>query len=1168
MNILMVLYGDFNTNTARPLVLYAQELQLLGHSCAVAVPFNLETVYQQHSWPSFRPMLYSDVLADPDAVFPDARPADVVHAWTPREIVRRFVTSYMAKRPTPLVMYLEDNELWISCHALGLKPKTLVQQTERCISEALPDALSHPYRYDSFIGLADAVAVIQDKLKIEVPPWVHCVTLLPGVDLQFFSPRPADPVLREKYEAFEGEKIIVYNGGMNEFTRPNIKTLCHAVGLINERGYRCRLLRSGPFALDFLGELPHQAASAIRDLGLLRKHELPGLLALADLFVQPGQIDPFDDLRLPGKLPELLAMGRPVILPDVNIANLFQDGVDALLLRTGSAEEIADKCIYLFDRPAEALNIGRAGRLFAERHFDAVSQTRQLEQVYQDACKSFNLAIAAKVWASGSKDIPLPYLMARKLRLLASSGGRKWGGRGAELLRDRARYIEQMQLRVRALEEIIVEREGNVAQRDAAIAERDGLIAERDRLVGSLQQQIAERSDSVAQLESTVAGLQNRMLELNGQVVELASARDDLLNSTSWRLTMPLRALKRLPSLVKALRSAANLAGGYRALTKIICKTLVREGFAGVKRRVLHVSSPSASSIPDSYCEWVRRYDTLTDVVRASLHKRIDGLSHKPMISIVMPVFNGNPEWLISAIESVRAQIYSRWELCIADDASTDPAIRQLLEQYSLLDPRVKVVFRPQNGHISAASNDALRLATGEWVALLDHDDVLAEHALLFVAEAINKSPDVQLIYSDEDKIDTLGQRCDPYFKTDWNLYLFRSHNMICHLGVYKKVLVDQVGGFREGYEGAQDYDLALRYTELVGSDNIVHIPRVLYHWRIHDYSTAKEGGNKPYALVAGGQAINEHLSRTNTMGRVDVLSFGMYRVRYDIPEPEPLVTLIIPTRNGHELVRQCIDSILTKTTYKKYEIILVDNASNDPISLSYFQELKSIPSVRVVRDERPFNFSALNNSAVSLARGELIGLINNDIEVIAPEWLEEMVGLAIQPGVGAVGARLLYPSNRLQHAGVILGVGGVAGHSHKHLPKESHGYFARASLIQGLSAVTAACLVIKKGIYESVGGLDEENLAVAFNDVDFCLRVREAGYQNVWTPYAELYHHESVTRGHEDTPEKMLRFSREVMYMKARWGELLANDPMYNPNLTLEREDFSLAWPPRVELF
>lgn len=634
--------------------------------------------------------------------------------------------------------------------------------------------------------------------------------------------------------------------------------------------------------------------------------------------------------------------------------------------------------------------------------------------------------------------------------------------------------------------------------------------------------------------------------------------------------------VKRLLYLLRIMPLLVRRCGGvYVALGKFVV-VVWDEGLIGVKRRLRAMTQPSENGIGsggqhldlNDYAEWVRRYDTLSDAGREIIKSRIDDFDAQPLISIVMPVFNPPLDMLKQAIQSVEKQLYSNWELCIADDASSDADVLQLLADYADNDPRVKLVFREQNGHISAASNSALALATGEYVALLDNDDLLPEHALFWVAQAIIDHPDAGLIYSDEDKIDQSGSRYAPYFKSDWNPDLFLSHNMICHFGVYRTDLVRKLGGFREGCEGAQDYDLALRCIEQLTPPQIVHIPRVLYHWRSHPGSTAKAGSEKDYTGAAGERVLCDHFSRIGVSAKAELLDFGMYRVRYAIPEPAPLVSLIIPTRNGLDLIKQCVESILAKTTYENYEIIIVDNNSDDPGTLEYLSAIAQNKRIRILTDPAPFNYSALNNAAVRQARGEYVGLVNNDIEVITPQWLDEMMGIAVQPGVGVVGARLWYPNDTLQHGGCIVGLGGVAGHSHKHLPKGHPGYFYRAQLIQTFSAVTAACLIVRKAVFQEVGGLDEANLAVAFNDVDFCLRVCEAGYRNVWTPFAELYHHESATRGYEDSPEKKLRFQKEIVYMQKRWREKLSHDPAYSVNLTLDREDFSLAWPPRVELF
>ena len=626
-------------------------------------------------------------------------------------------------------------------------------------------------------------------------------------------------------------------------------------------------------------------------------------------------------------------------------------------------------------------------------------------------------------------------------------------------------------------------------------------------------------------------------------------------------------------TLLRILPGLKQREGGFIFTMQRAMAVYRQEGFSGVRARLRSIVSRSAFiRLEDSqwvsrndYSEWVRRYDTLDDAARARIRDSVAAMQRLPRISVIMPVYDPPLEFLDQAIWSVRNQLYSEWELCIADDASKNQVVRDMLTRHAAEDARIRIVFHTENGHISRASNSALELATGEFVALLDNDDLLSEHALFCVAKAILATPDAGMIYSDEDKIDQALRRHNPYFKPDWNPDLFLSHNMISHLGVYRTDLAKRLRGFREGYEGSQDYDLALRCTEQLAPQQIVHIPRVLYHWRAHPKSTASSADAKPYAMLAGEHAINDHLERMGIAGRVKLAGHG-YRAHYPLPEKPPLVSLIIPTRNGLQLIRHCIDSINKKTTYPSYEIIVVDNGSDDPATLDYFASLAGMDNIQVLRDDRPFNYSALNNLGVARAKGEIIGLLNNDIEVISPDWLSEMVSHACRPEVGAVGAKLLYPNDTLQHAGIICGIGGWAGHSHKGRARNSLGYAGRTSLISSFSAVTGACLIIKKSIYQQLGGLNEQDLKIAYNDVDFCLRAREAGYRNIWTPYAELYHHESATRGHEDTPEKKLRFQNEVLYMKKRWGGILLNDPAYNPNLTLDREDFSLAWPPRVE--
>ncbi|WP_256327415.1 glycosyltransferase family 2 protein [Variovorax sp. EL159] len=632
--------------------------------------------------------------------------------------------------------------------------------------------------------------------------------------------------------------------------------------------------------------------------------------------------------------------------------------------------------------------------------------------------------------------------------------------------------------------------------------------------------QQGRRPSSSRPAELTKAQLQARVRALEHQVQAME-------RSTSWRLTAPVRwASRAVQRLRGAQPAAAGIAGG-------------------------------------NYIEWIAQSAAQDAGALGVLAEEASRWQAPPLISILMPTYNPRPAWLREAIASVRAQTYAHWELCIADDASTDPQVTEILDACAREDARIRWVRRPVNGHISEASNSALALAGGEWVVLMDHDDLLTPDALLRVAHELRTHADARMIYSDEDKIDATGRRYNPYFKPDWNVDLFLSQNMYSHLGAYQRALVLEVGGFRKGFEGAQDYDLALRCIERIAPQQIRHIPHVLYHWRAHAESTAQSAGAKPYAEIAGEQALNEHFERTGVAARSESTPYG-YRTRLSAPACWPRVSLIIPTRDALDLVRQCIESIVTRSTYPDYEIVLVDNGSSDPQALRYFDELRGLQGFKVIRDDGEFNYAALNNTAVAQASGEIVALINNDIEVISGDWLEEMVSIALQPGVGAVGAKLLYPDDTVQHAGVLLGIGGIAGHAHKHLARTDGGYFNRAQLTQSFSAVTAACLVVRKSVYEEVGGLDAVNLKISYNDVDFCLRLREAGYRNVWTPYAELYHHESATRPRDLDPAQRERAAREEGYMKTRWAAVIGNDPAYSPHLDLDTEDFRLAWPPR----
>jgi glycosyltransferase involved in cell wall biosynthesis len=549
-----------------------------------------------------------------------------------------------------------------------------------------------------------------------------------------------------------------------------------------------------------------------------------------------------------------------------------------------------------------------------------------------------------------------------------------------------------------------------------------------------------------------------------------------------------------------------------------------------------------------SYSRWIKKHDPFTPEIRQDIERKVAALNHKPLLSVLMPVYNTNPKWLSQAIESVRNQIYPHWELCIADDASTEQSVIDLLKKYQETDSRIKVVFRNTNGRIASASNSALALSKGDFVALLDHDDKLPENALYWVAEAINRNPEARLLYSDWDCLDENGVRHPGYFKPDFNYELLLAQNCVSQLGVYCRELVCGLGGFRQGYEGSQDWDLALRVAAAIPHNQIVHIPRILYHWRQHSSSVSHSSPEK--CRQAGRRAVADHLQSVGG-GFVEAAPEApqFHRIRFPLPAVLPLVSIIICTRDYEALLRKAIDSIHLISTYTNYEIVIVDNCSRDPEAVAYLASLSKRPGIRVIRDKSPFNFSRLSNTGVAQSKGEVVCLLNNDIEVITPDWIEEMLSFAIKPDVGAVGARLWYPDGTLQHGGVIIGAGGIANHYHLRLPRGNIGYFGRGVLQQELSAVTGACMMVRREVFDKVGGLDEQ-IAVAYNDIDFCLRLRAAGYRIIWTPFAELTHHESASRGYERGQEKIERFRRETDFMQTRWGKTLEQDPFHNPNL------------------
>lgn len=1328
MNILFVNYGDFTTNSLNHIAGFANVLSSRGHACVVAVPAGKDTL-SVISQPLFIPATFAEVLERP-ALFPDGRPADVIHAWTPREVVRKLVLAHqrLLTNPPRVIVHLEDNEEFLLERFTGKSLAELQAAGPAELAALLVDGLPHPWRHRNLLQVADGITVIIESLRKFVPSAVPVQVLPPGVDFAQYHPQPADPALRKQFGLRDGEKVLVFTGGTTFANEGELRDLYLAVSLLNQRGVPTRLLRTGISTPAFLASLGFDPKPFVVDLGFVHKPLLPKLLALADVLVQPGRSGPFNDFRLPSKLPEFLASGRPVILPATNLATQMQDGREALFLKTGSPEEIADLCQKVFKDAALAGRLGAAGAEFARRHFDLAANTGTLESFYAatrqrapladwSAAREGNrsevalladvLRRQARALPAGSASAELAAQLESLAHQLAQSerAAEAYGTPQAALTERLAaaenrlsvgdkkvatleKGLELTQQHASNLEKVIAELRTELKRTEDRRAVGEKLLASSRRQFSALDAKLSTTQLHVANLESLRNALQRRVAELDEQFIAQNNAlkqREAKLSSMqrsfSWQATSPLRFLRRklvdpfrpptaaiaaaAPAAIPGANGAAPLGaqshapaghdinliysvdhpqswslpprpavlrgwclaedGRKLAAVRAILGERTVEGVYGFKR--LDVLAAMRGKPQAEYCgwrielefttadevleleacdeqgrwhrffrtdlligegrgpldltqyeKWVEVYDQHPPEVLRAQRERAAKFSSRPVISVVMPVYNTPERWLRRAIESVREQSYPHWELCIADDASPQPHVRPLLEQYARDDQRIKVVFREKNGHISAASNSALELVTGEFVALLDHDDELTPNALFEVAALLEAKPATDFIYSDEDKIDEDGRRHEPYFKPDFLPDLFHSQNYTSHLTVYRTTVVRDAGGFRAGYEGSQDWDLALRVVGRIDASRIRHIPRVLYHWRAIPGSTALMISEKSYPLEAARRALTDHFARLGQPVELSVVPGDHWRVKYPLPAQPPLVSLIIPTRNGLKFLQRCIDSIIEQTTYPNYEVLVVDNGSDDPATLAYLASLANgthpllasrqngkRPGVRVLPYAKPFNYSAINNFAVKHAAGALVGLLNNDLEVITPGWLDEMVAQAVRPEIGCVGAMLYYPNDTVQHAGAVIGLGGVAGHAFRDFPRGTDGKFNRARLVQNYSAVTAACLVIRKETYERVGGLDETELAVAFNDIDFCLKVRAAGYRNLWTPFAELYHHESATRGTDDTPEKEDRFRREVETMMLRWGPELTSDPAYNANLTLELTDFSLAAPPRV---
>lgn len=664
--------------------------------------------------------------------------------------------------------------------------------------------------------------------------------------------------------------------------------------------------------------------------------------------------------------------------------------------------------------------------------------------------------------------------------------------------------------------------------------------------------------------------------------------------------TGDVRLLFVFPQLIKRLRWDPDTAPGSFGIESIVLsplptlatakESLHKDGrpyakISGIAGPLTAIDLAYKATLPtESLADWLQLplrpnfhmgldYDWWRDMYvepKVEDYKKIAemtaAMANHPKFSFVMPTYNTDPDLLVECIESMLNQTYKNFEICISDDNSPNEQVRTILSDYAERYPHVKVTFRPRNGHISANSNSAIALATGDYMVLVDHDDVIPNYSLFVIAYYLNLHPEAQVIFSDEDKISASGdRRFDPYFKADFDRFLLYGHNMVSHLGIYKMSLVRQVGGFRLGLEGSQDYDLALRCHDIVGDEGFLHIPHVLYHWRAIPGSTALSADQKSYAVVAAEMSINGHFERTNRPLRsITGLAAGLTAVKPTV-ELDTSISIIIPTRDGLDVLRPCLEAIAARYP-TNIEILIVDNGSKNPEMLAYLKIISQHDHVRVLRYDYPFNYSEVNNYAALHAQGEILCFLNDDTEVQSRDWLNQARTLLSMPDVGVVGARLIFPNGDLQHFGIGLGIGThrVAGTPHGGTPSDQFGYFGKARLMQEFSAVTAACMFVRKDDFERIGGFDPA-FRVAYNDVDLCLRFRAEKLRILCDPEIELIHKESRTRGSDKTEENRARLDVEAAMMRERWGRELDNDPFISPNHSLARTDFALAWPPRV---
>jgi O-antigen biosynthesis protein len=635
------------------------------------------------------------------------------------------------------------------------------------------------------------------------------------------------------------------------------------------------------------------------------------------------------------------------------------------------------------------------------------------------------------------------------------------------------------------------------------------------------------------------------------------------------------RQARRLRRLARLLPHVFTRGDGIVGTLAGLRRVVRRDGLAGLAEalRRLHDDAQGPRTPAGSpgwvYREWIAQYDTLSDDDRAAIRAHIDAMPAKPLISVVLPVYNPHPSLLDEAIQSVCRQLYPHWELCIADDASTRRGVHRVLEQRRASDPRIKVVRRATNGHICRATNTALEHARGEFVALLDHDDLLAEHALYWIAAELQEHPDADVLYSDSDLVDDDGKRFAPYFKSDFNLELMLGHNMVSHLGVYRRSLVERVGGMRPGLEGSQDYDLLLRTFAASRPERVRHIPAVLYHWRRSDNAPSYSEKSLDRCIAAARQAVGDFLAARTLAAEVTAAPQArqFQRIVYRLPDPPPKVSLIIAASHRADLLALCVDGLLVATDYPAFEIAVIDTGSDTPDFRALLRDWANRPRIRIVSHPRPPGFAAISNRAVAETDGAILAFLDGDLEATHADWLREMVSRAALPDVGAVGAKLYDADGTVRHAGIVpgLGVDRIAGNAYRGAARAAIGSFGDLMLAREVSAVTAACMVVRRSAFIEAGGFDQVNLPAAYSDVDLCLRLRERGFRNIVTPFAELRYRESAARGADDLAPGGEGLRREMDYMRSRWGDALLHDPCFSPNFSLDSPVPDFARPPRV---